>query len=83
MQLQTQQTQLEKAMLSDSEKDFTLEEVVLQINKNEILRDQYIKSGAEKYAILKKDDEDQARLKNKAGELNKLNKKLELRSSSC
>ncbi|MFT6335361.1 MAG: exonuclease SbcC [Halioglobus sp.] len=75
--LQTLQTQLDQAIQADSEKEITLDDVVLHINEYEKLRDQYIKSGAEKSAFLKKDDEDQARLKNKAGELDKLNKKLE------
>ena len=77
IRLQTIQIQLEQAIKADSEKDVTLEEVVVQINENEKLRDQTIKSGAEKSALFKKDDEDQSRLKNKAGELDKLNTKLE------
>ncbi|MFT4534386.1 MAG: exonuclease SbcC [Saprospiraceae bacterium] len=75
--LQTLQTQLEQVIKADSEKDVALETIVVQINEYERLRDQTIKSGAEKSAILKKDDEDQVRLKNKAGELDKLNHKLE------
>ena len=75
--LQTLKTQLEQAVKADLEKDVTLEAVVVQISENERLRDHSIKSGAEISAILKKDDEDQTRLKNKAGELDKLNTKLE------
>lgn len=74
---ETLNSQLNVAVKSDDEKDLTLETVTAQILEKESQREQNIKLGAEKSALLKKDDEDQARLKNKAGELDKLNTKLE------
>ncbi len=68
---------LETEMKNDENLEIELDEIIRKLTEKEILRDQHIKSGAEKSALLKKDDEDQLRLKNKANELQKLTEKLE------
>ncbi len=68
---------LETEMKNDENPEIKLDEIIRKLTEKELLRDQHIKSGAEKSALLKKDDEDQLRLKNKANELQKLTEKLE------
>jgi exonuclease SbcC len=76
-ELKTLYQSLETEMKNDGNPEIELDEIIKKLTEKEILRDQHIKSGAEKSALLKKDDEDQLRLKNKANELQKLTEKLE------
>ena len=76
-ELKTLKASLSAETKNDIKPETNLDEIIEQLTEKEQHRDMYIKSAAEKSALLKKDDEDQLRLKNKAGELFKLTEKLD------
>jgi len=76
-QLETLSVNLQKLQKRDTAQNVPLAVLSQQVAEKEIVRDQYIKEGAAKSALLKKDNEEQERQKNKAKELEKLNQKLE------